>query len=193
MHSPTPPPICIAYYTGSGHTARLAQAIAEGAGPATHLIDISEMTPQDWTALDAASAIIFGAPTYMGSTAAGFDQFLEMASDRWPQLDWRDKLAAGFTVATHPSGDKLSALIRLSIYAAQMGMLWIGQTEIGAPVDPENPGINRDGAWLGLMATASRDKSQLIEADDLETARRFGQRIANATSRWGTHPSPSSV
>ncbi len=177
-------PICIAYFSGSGHTARLAQAIAEGADGA-RLIAADHIGADDWQALDAAPAIVFGAPTYMGSTAAQFDMFLEEAASRWPGQDWADKIAAGFTVATYPSGDKLSALTRMAIYAAQMGMVWVGQQEIGAPVDPDKPGINRQGSWLGLMATSSRDKSQLIEPDDLETARRFGARIAAASQRWG--------
>lgn len=177
------PRIAIPYYTGSGHTRRLAEAVAEGAGTA-RLIDVEAMGAGDWQALDAAEAIVFGAPTYMGSTAAGFDRFLEDASDRWPDLLWRDKIAGGFTVATFPSGDKLSALTRLAVYAAQMGMIWVGQAEIGAPVHPDRPGLNRTGSWLGLMATSSRDKTALIEPEDLDTARRFGARIAAAALRW---------
>ncbi|MEL7117410.1 MAG: flavodoxin family protein [Pseudomonadota bacterium] len=175
--------ICIPYFSGSGHTAKLADTIASGIGGA-RAIDVVKITPADWTALDAAPAIIFGSPTYMGSTAAQFDLFLEEASSRWPDQLWADKIASGFTVATHGSGDKLIALQRMSIYAAQMGMIWVGQREIGAPVNPAKPGINRDGCWLGCTATASRDKSQLIEPEDLETARRFGAHIAAASARW---------
>lgn len=177
------PRIAIPYFTGNGHTRVLAEAVAKGAGGAA-LIDIENITDEDWQTLDAAEAILFATPTYMGSTAAGFDRFLEDASDRWPDLLWRDKIAGGMTVATYPSGDKLSSLIRLAIYAAQMGMIWVGQAEIGAPVDPAKPGINAGGSWLGLTATSSRDKIQMVDADDLETARRFGTRIATATLRW---------
>ncbi len=179
----TNPPIAIPVFSGSGHTTRLAQAVAQGAGNA-RVIDIQQMTDADWHALDAAPAIIFGTPTYMGSSAARYDAFLEEASDRWPAQLWADKIAGGFTVATFPSGDKLSTLMRLAVYAAQMGMIWVGQAEIGAPVDPEKPGINSAGSWLGLSATSSRDKSLLIEAPDMETARRFGKRISMAASRW---------
>lgn len=179
----TDAPICLPYFSGSGHTAVLARAIADGVGKA-RLIDVKTISDADWAALDAAPAIVFGAPTYMGSTAARFDMFLEIAASRWDSHGWTDKIAAGFTVATHGSGDKLAALQRLAIYAAQMGMIWVGQAAIGAPVKPKQPGINRDGSWLGLMATSSRDKSRLIEPHDLETARRFGQRIARASARW---------
>jgi NAD(P)H dehydrogenase (quinone) len=180
---PIPPRIAIPYFSGNGHTRRLAEAVAKGAGGA-RLIEITSMDAADWAALDQAEAIIFGTPTYMGSTAARYDMFLEEASDRWPEQGWIDKIAAAFTVATFPSGDKLSTLMRLAIYGTQMNMIWVGQSEIGAPVNPDNPGINTDGSWLGLMATSSRDKEQLIEADNLETARRFGARIAKAAKRW---------
>ncbi|ABD53961.1 flavodoxin family protein [Jannaschia sp. CCS1] len=177
--------ICIPYFSGAGHTALLARAIAEGAQEA-HVMDITTLATKDWDALDRASVIVFGAPTYMGSTAARFDQFLEeAAATRWDTGRWRDKLAGGFTVASHGSGDKGVALQRINTYAAQMGMVWVGQAEIGAPVKPDRAGINRDGSWLGLMATSSRDKSVMVENGDLETARHYGARLAMAARRWG--------
>jgi len=176
-------PVAIPYFTGSGHTRRLAEAVAEGIGNA-RLIDVETMTKADWQALDDAPAILFGTPTYMGSSAARYDQFLEDASDRWADQLWADRVAGGFTVATYPSGDKLNTLMRLAIYATQMGMIWIGPNAIGPPVDPSNPGINTDGANLGLMATSSRDKAQLIDTGDLATARLFGARVAAAVDRW---------
>lgn len=177
--------ICVAYYSGAGHTAMLARAIADGAGKA-RVIDVTKMGQADWDALDEAQVIAFGAPTYMGSTAARFDQFLEeAAATRWDTGVWRDKLAGGFTIASHGSGDKGVALQRINTYAAQMGMIWVGQAEIGAPVKPDRVGINRDGSWLGLMATSSRDKAEMVDAGDLETARLYGARLAMASRRWG--------
>lgn len=175
--------ICIPYFSGNGHTEKLAQCIADGTAGA-RLIDITQITDDDWSAMDDAPAIVFGTPTYMGSTAAAYGQFLEDASSRYTSQDWGDKIAAGFTVATYPSGDKLSTLMRLSIYAAQMGMIWVGQSAIGAPVKPDVPGLNRDGSSLGLMATASRDKSELILSDDAMTARVFGARIQQVSDQW---------
>ncbi|SLN21865.1 p-benzoquinone reductase [Roseovarius albus] len=183
------PEIAIPYFSGNGHTRAVAKAISEGAGIGARTIDVEHITDQDWAILDAAEAVVFGSPTYMGSSAARFDQFLEEAADRWLDLAWADKIAAGFTVATFPSGDKLSTLQRLAIYAAQMGMIWVGQAEVGAPVHPDRPGVNTAGCWLGLAATSSRDKTQLVDTDDLETARRFGARIATATRRWRQLPS----
>lgn len=177
--------ICIAYYSGAGHTALLARAIANGAGDA-RVIDVTAIRPEEWEALDAAPAIVFGTPTFWGSSAAPFDAFIEEAAgDRWIPGRWRDKLAGGFTVGGHGSGDKGVTLQRINTFAAQMGMIWVGQAEIGAPVNPDRVGINRDGSWIGLMATSSRDKTVMVEAGDLETARLYGARLAMAARRWG--------
>lgn len=180
----TSPTVCIPFFSGFGHTKRIAQAIAQGVGKSAQLIDVAAITDADWEALDAADAIVFGAPTYMGSAAARFSQFLEAVDTRWEHGKWVDKIAAGFTTAIHPSGDKLATLQRLSIFAAQMGMIWVGQSEIGAPVKPDRHGANRDGSWLGLMVTEKLGQDDDLPASDLETARRFGARVEQVTTRW---------
>ncbi len=180
--------IVIAYCTGAGHTRRLAQDIAIGAGAGAALVDVETLTETDWPQFHTARAIVFGAPTYMGSAAAAFKTFMDASSDFWADQPWRDKIAAGFTVGSSPAGDKGNTLSELSVFAAQHGMIWVGQSEIGPPTrhfEAGEPVLNRDGFNLGLAATSSRDKSELIGADDLATARLFGARIAAATARWG--------
>ncbi|WP_322867045.1 flavodoxin family protein [Aquicoccus sp. G2-2] len=177
------PPICIAYFSGSRRTEAMAREIRTGTGQECRMIDVAQVGPEDWQALAAAPGIVFGSPTYMGGVAGAVAQFFEDASRYWDNGDWADKIAGGFTTSMHPSGDKLSTLLRMAVFAAQMQMVWIGQGEISAPINPENAGINRDGAWLGLMATDPCDGTLLTEGD-LETARRFGARIAMACARW---------
>lgn len=178
--------VAITYWSGSGHTRRLAEHVAAGVTDANPvLVNVATMDDAEWQVLDRAAAIVFGAPTYMGSVASGFKAFMDESSDRWAERQWVDKIAAGFTVATYPSGDKLATLTQLVVFAAQHGMIWVGQTEIGAPVVPERPGIDADGSSLGLMARSSRDKSVLIDAGDANTAQLFGRRIASAVRRWG--------
>jgi flavorubredoxin len=63
--------IVIPYYSASGHTQALAEAILEGVKSIhqnASLINISEITETDWEAFQSAEGIIFGSPTYMGST-----------------------------------------------------------------------------------------------------------------------------
>ena len=181
------PNVAIPYYSGRGHTRRLAQEIARALGENdcdARLIDVEAMTDTDWQALDAADVIVMGSPTYMGSAASGFKTFMDATGELWAEQRWADKLAAGFTVAIFPGGDKLVTLQQMLTFAMQHGMIWVGQDQIGAPVDTDNPDINQSGVWLGLGAVSDRDKTQLIPPGDLKTAHRFGARIARAARRW---------
>jgi len=67
--------------------------------------------------LDAADAIIFGCPTYMGSMSAGMKSFVETAASKWFTQAWKDKVAGAFTNLASFSGDKLNTLIGLVINA----------------------------------------------------------------------------
>lgn len=173
---------CIVYYSPDGHTRALAEAIAEGGN--ARLFDVSALSPSDWQVLDAPGAIVMGAPTYMGGLPSIFTAFIETAAARWESGDWQDKLAGGFSTALHPSGDKLNALTNLFVFAAQMGMLWVGAVQTGAPVVPENAGINADGSWVGVTATMSSQEGEMLTAGDLETGRRYGARMRQTLDRW---------
>lgn len=181
--------IAIPYYSGSGHTAKLAKHVAEGMqftdSTQVKLFNIEKCTPQDDDYLANADAIIFGAPTYMGSIAGQFKLFMDRyGSDFWVQQKWENKVAAGFTVATYPSGDKLTTLMQLAIFALQHGMIWVGLNQIGSRITKDRLDINEPGSWLGLMATSSQDKKILINEHDAKTARLFGKRILDATLKW---------
>src|SRR5690349_6044864 len=114
--------ISIIYFSGSGHTTKLAEAVHKGAAAvadvSTSLIAINGDDIQQGRyvnedvlkKLDSSDAIIFGSPTYMGGPAAQFKAFADATGGRWYGGAWRDKVAAGFTVSSGPSGDKLSTL-----------------------------------------------------------------------------------
>jgi NAD(P)H dehydrogenase (quinone) len=77
-----------------------------------------------WEVLDAADAIVFGCPIYMGSAA--LKAFMEETiQPQFLEQRWKDKLAAGFTNSAGMSGDKLLALQQLAVFAAQHGVIWI--------------------------------------------------------------------
>ncbi|MGH9915405.1 MAG: flavodoxin family protein, partial [Pyrinomonadaceae bacterium] len=118
--------IAIVYHSGFGHTTVQAKAVERGAqlvpGVETSLIFVDEID-QHWEKLDAADAIIFGSPTYMGSASAPFKTFMDKSSTRWLVLKWQNKIASGFTNSGSASGDKLNTLVQLAIFAAQHGMI----------------------------------------------------------------------
>lgn len=180
--------IVIAYYTGSGHTKKLAEYAKEGAlrvdGAHVDLVNVENLTDVPWDLFHRADAIIFGSPTYMGSVAGQFKSFMDETSNFWIEQHWANKIAAGFTIGASASGDKLNSLIQLSVFAAQHGMIWAGQNHIGSKHTKDDLAINDAGSWLGLMAVSDADKVQLMPKSDIRTAHMFGERVARVTRRW---------
>jgi len=179
--------LAVVYHSGYGHTAKQAQAVARGADSAGH-IDVTlvpvEEADQHWDLLAEADAIIFGAPTYMGSASAPFKNFMDATSRNVFAKGglWRDKVAAGFTNSAARSGDKLSTLQQLSVFAAQHGMHWIN---LGLPPGHNNSksnedSLNRHGFFLGAAAQSNADEGPDVAPTpaDLRTAAHLGRRVA---------------
>lgn len=184
--------VSIVYFSGSGHTTKMAEAVAQGArsvaGTKTELvaIDGDDIVKGRYkndaviAQLDASDAIIFGAPTFMGGPAAQFKAFADATVGSWFEQKWRDKLAAGFTVSGTPSGDKLSTLQYLHTLAMQHGMIWVGTGEM--PMQPN--GVNRLGSWIGVMALAQPSESPDMapNREDKLSGELLGKRVAQIVS-----------
>ena len=104
--------IAIVFHSGYGHTRALAERVKAGAeqvaGTQAQLIPVEEVEGR-WADLEAADAIVFGSPTYMGNVSGPFKVFMDASSKPWYERKWKDKLAAGFTISGSPSGDKLNS------------------------------------------------------------------------------------
>ncbi|WP_275411509.1 flavodoxin family protein [Shimia biformata] len=184
------PSCAIVYFSAAGHTRLMADILGKELaeqGIEVSLLDVETMAPEDWDCLRGVDGMLWGSPTYMGGVAAQFKTFMDESALPWEHRHWADKLAGGFTVAIHPAGDKLATLQQMSILAAQHGMLWVGQEVVGAPVVPENAGLNVNGVWLGLDAVGI-DDATLVAEGDRATARAFARRFAAALKRWGANP-----
>lgn len=169
----------VVYHSGYGHTQRVAQAVAEGAQAALIVIDADgNVSDADWAILDAADAIIFGSPTYMGMASWQFKKFADATSKRWYTSAWKDKVAGGFTVSANLSGDKLSTLQYFITLAMQNGMIWVGQPAMN------DGSINRLGSNSGVMAQVGpTSPASDIPQGDLDTAKAYGQRVAEVTRK----------
>ncbi|MBP6462559.1 MAG: flavodoxin family protein [Rubrivivax sp.] len=178
--------IVIVFHSGYGHTAKVAQAVAEGSGGALLAIDAEGNLPAGgWEQLAAAKAIVFGSPTYMGSVSWQFKKFADASSKPWFTQAWKDKIAAGFTNSATMNGDKLSTLHYLFTLSQQHGMLWLGTGMMpsNSKAATRND-LNYVGSSSGLMTTTPSDASaDEMVPGDLATARAFGQRIAQSVSR----------
>lgn len=182
--------VAIVYHSGYGHTARQAEAVAEGvrqAGGACALLLPVEEAQRRWDDLHAAHAIVFGAPTYMGAASASFKAFQEATSKVMMAGGylWKDKIAAGFTNSGARAGDKLSTLLQMVLFAAQHGMHWVSLDL--PPANDSTSGseedLNRLGFWIGAAAQSNSDEGpdRAPPEADLATARHLGARVARVT------------
>jgi NAD(P)H dehydrogenase (quinone) len=187
--------VVVVYFSGSGHTHLMAEAIAEGVRQvpdvSVELVRIhgEQIVNGRWQddrameKLDRADAIVFGSPTYMGGVAAQFKAFIDAASSRWFQQAWKNKIAGGFTHSSSLSGDKQGTLIYLAINATQHGMIWVGFDQMPNPSN----GVNRLGSFLGVMGQSDMDMSgnpaKIHEGDRL-SAVLYGARIAQVVKQF---------
>jgi multimeric flavodoxin WrbA len=176
----------VIYHSGYGHTTVVAEQVAAGAG--AKLIAIGpdgDLGEDDWAALDAADAIIFGAPTYMGSASWQFKKFSDATSKKWFTRAWSDKVFGGFTISASPSGDKQVTLIQMQTLASQHGGIWVS---LGlAPSNSKastTADLNNLGGSVGLLARAPSDAGvDEVHGGDLASARHYGERVAKIAAR----------
>jgi NAD(P)H dehydrogenase (quinone) len=169
----------VVYHSGYGHTQRVAQFVAEGAKATIVAIDADgNITNAEWEALNAADAIIFGSPTYMGTVSWQFKKFADATSKQWFGSAWKDKVAGGFTISASPSGDKLSTIQYFITLAMQQGMVWVGQPAMN------DGNINRLGSNSGVMAQVGPTSPAAdIPQGDLDTAKAYGERVAAVAAK----------
>jgi multimeric flavodoxin WrbA len=185
------PNVVVLYHSGYGHTKVQAEAVARGAasveGAKVALVPVED-AELHWDDLHGADAIIFGAPTYMGSVSAKMKAFMELTSSFWRDLRWRNKIAGGFTNSGSQSGDKLNSLTDLVVFAMQHAMIWVGLDLL--PGDNHSKGsvgdLNRLGGFLGAMAQSNVDQGPDLAPPtaDRDTAEHYGRRIAEVARIW---------
>jgi NAD(P)H dehydrogenase (quinone) len=188
--------VAIVYHSGFGHTKLQAEAVHRGASAVAGveaLLLTTDEASADIDQLDAADAIIFGSPTYMGSMSAEMKKFLETSASKWFTQAWKDKVAGAFTNSSSFSGDKLNTLMGMMITAMQQQMIYVSLGMMPAASDPdamnhiEGPGpevTNRIGSYMGPMAASFQvNPGDAPSTGDLVTAEAYGQRVATITQQ----------
>lgn len=179
--------IVVVFHSGYGHTQKIAEAVAQGAGASLAAIDAEgNLSEADWASLAAADGIILGTPTYMGGPSWQFKKFADASSKVWFGQGWKDKMMAGFTNSASLNGDKFNTVQYLFTLSQQHGAVWVG-----AGVMPSNSkAATRDlpnnlGYSTGLLTSTPSDASvDEMVPGDLANAQAFGQRVAAAVARW---------
>ncbi|WP_442772823.1 flavodoxin family protein [Paenirhodobacter enshiensis] len=176
----------VLYFSGYGHTKRVAEEVAAGASAELIAIDGEGNLPEGaWETLAAADAIIFGAPTYMGNAPWQFKKFADASSKVWGTRGWQDKVFGGFSNSASLNGDKAGTLIFLQTLASQHGGIWVslGMLPSNTLAATRND-VNNLGGSVGLLTQSPSDQgADQIPSGDLETARLYGARVASVAAR----------
>lgn len=194
-HHTSPVRTVVVYHSGYGHTARMASAVADGAGAVLVAIDADGNIAEDaWNTLAGADAILFGSPTYMGGPSWQFKKFADASSKPWFDGRWQNKIFGGFTNSASINGDKLNTLQYFLLLAGQHSGIWVGMDIKPANVKASmRDDLNRMGSYIAPMAQTPADASpHEMSAGDLETARRYGARVAMIAARLRSETSRSS-
>jgi NAD(P)H dehydrogenase (quinone) len=178
--------VVVVYHSGYGHTHHVAKHVAEGANATLIAIDAEgNIAESDWDKLNAADAIVFGSPTYMGSPSWQFKKFADATSKVGFTRAWQNKIFGGFTNSASLNGDKQVTLIALQTLASQHGGIWVslGLAPSNSKAATRND-VNNLGGSVGLLVQSPADAgSEEIAQGDLDTAKLYGQRIAEIASK----------
>jgi NAD(P)H dehydrogenase (quinone) len=170
------PLVLVVYYSRSGNTEKMAQAVAEGASQLEEvqvlLRKITEVTAQELTAADA---IALGCPTYFANIPGEMKQHLDLWNWKW-RVDFTDKIGGAFATGGGQMGGKEHTMTSLLLFMLANRMIVAGplfEDETGEDIWGE-PGA---GAMTGPLDPG-------ISPGELESARRLGYRLATLAVRW---------
>jgi NAD(P)H dehydrogenase (quinone) len=193
------PKVLVVFYSRTGHTARLADAIAEGArsvaSTTVTVRRIADVAPEDvinaqpkWKEsrdrlaaeyetlsgvqeLVVHDALIVGTPTRFGVVSAELKLVLDQAGALWAKGAFVDKVGAAFTTVQTPHGGHETTLFSIMTVMSNLGMILV-------PPGYTDRAVFTAGSPYG--ATSTTGTGGATEAD-LTVARVQGARVARVT------------
>ncbi len=159
--------VLVAYYSVSGNTEAMAQAVADGARsvPGTQ-VRVERVETVTAETLFAADAVVVGSPVYWANMAGAvktfFDQW-QLEFGVWPDLKLRNTVGAAFATGGQVSGGQ--EVTMLTMLAAMLGNRMI---------------VVSGGGAFGASAVTEGD-SPGINGQELAGARALGKRVADVT------------
>jgi NAD(P)H dehydrogenase (quinone) len=162
-HLEVPMQILVLYYSRSGNTRKLAEAIAQGAGEVEG-VDAVMRTAEEVTKDDFvnSAAVVAGSPVYFGGMAAElksvFDRFVGV------RKKMENKVGAAFTTSGDPSGGKETTMMSIVQVLLIYGMVVVG--------DP----LSATGHY-GVSCVGSPDSETILNGNKL------GRRVAELALR----------
>ena len=169
------PSVLIAYYSQTGHTRSMAEAVAQGARSVKNvnvkLLTVTDVTTEDLLKTDA---VIVGSPVYNANVAPEVVSFM----NRWPfdGSPMRDKIGAAFA-----TGGGISAGEELTQVNLLHSMMVFGMIVVG--------GEDWKSAFGASAITDEKPFDQMAKGKDIaeefqKKGEALGRRVAELTVRW---------
>ncbi len=171
--------ILVVVASATGRTARLAEAVAEGARDADAEVVLRSAEQATNDDLVAADGVILGSGVHMGGIAASMRVFIERAAPLWLEGRLIGKTGAAFvTAGLGARGGGELALLTLLANLAEQGMILV-------PMHNRLAGFRDAGCHWGPVAwTNPRDGRPGPTPGHLEAGRAHGRYVAECTARW---------
>lgn len=162
----------------TGRTARMAEAVADGAreaGAEARVVKADEAGPEE---LEASDAIVLGSGVHMGGIESSMRVFFERSAPLWMQGRLVGKVGAAFVSAgAGARGGAELALLGLLANLAEHGMLLV-------PMHNRMEGFASAGCHWGPVAwTNPRSGKAGPTEDHLAACRAHGRWVAEQTAR----------
>lgn len=171
--------ILIVVASQTGRTARMAEAVAEGARDAGAEVSLERAENARADDLVEADAVVLGSGVHMGGIESSMRRFLEASSPLWLQGRLIGKVGAAFASAGMGArGGAELALLSMLATLAEHGMLLV-------PMPNRLAAFEAGGCHWGPVAwTSPRERVPGPTAEHLEAAHAHGRHVASCTARW---------
>ena len=197
-----PVKVLIAFYSRSGNTAALAEAIAEGArseGAEVTLRRADELVSEEIIAsvpgwkesrdklkakysppttadAEAADAIVFGTPTRFGNASSELRAYLDSLGGLWGRGALVNKVGGTFVSTSTMHGGNETTHLTLFNTMAHFGMVIV-------PPGYSDPIFFQAGTPYGASSVSGASSDQPPTENDLTAARHQGKRIVQIAAK----------
>lgn len=192
--------ILVLFYSFLGHTAKLAEYIAQGAreidGIEVVVKQVPELIPESvfeskpelkkaresfahipvatLDDLTSADGVAFGTPVHFGSFASQLKQFIDQLSPIYIKGTMVGKPAALFVSSGSMHGGEEVAMLSLIIPLLNLGMVPIG---VPYPIQGEGPEFDAGSPYGAIFVSGQKGGNELSEGD-IKIAKILGKRLS---------------
>lgn len=191
------PKVLVVFYSRSGNTEKLAEAIAEGAleeGAEVTVRRVNEIVSEDIIAkvsgwkehrdrmqakfpaptpddVAAADAVVFGTPTRFGNVSSELKAFVDSLGGLWAKGKMNGKVGAAFTSTSTPHGGNESTILTMYNFMAHFGMVIV-------PPGYSDPAVFGTSTPYGASSVSGGDSQTPPSEGDISVAKHQGKLVA---------------